>query len=410
MRATSTELAVTRRGRCGPCVIFIDDSRWAAFHQLAPLLRRAGVRTVRVSVGDAGGSRAASRLIYDRCEVLRDHDDVAAFRAILADEHVIDIQYVEALGGLVAAARDLLDATVAAHLDMRLAIQDKLFAAELFAAAGVRTPAVVHVDDAGPEEIAERFGFPVVVKDRIGSAGTNVVIADDLETLTLAAGPPEASGRERYYEQFVDGEKLNYAAAVTAAGPQQELGYRVIRWLMPAGTASEVETISDTQLMDVGRRAVEVARCTGLMNMDVIRDREGRDWVIDFNARAFGGAMCFRWAGIDLSEGYLASLGRRSAPVGRRTASAGVRFPVFPTCLGGVLAGTSRRRVAAAFLREARPYWRWLGARYWFSEALAIADAARVGHLREDLDSGPPPSPPVHVGAASGPAARGERR
>jgi hypothetical protein len=293
---------------------------------------------------------------------------------------------------------------------MRLAIQDKLFAAELFAAAGVRTPAVVHVDDAGPEEIAGRFGFPVVVKDRIGSAGTNVVIADDLETLTHAAGAPEASGRERYYEQFVDGEKLNYAAAVTDAGPQQELGYRVIRWLMPAGTASEVETICDAQLMDVGRRAVDVARCTGLMNMDVIRDREGRDWVIDFNARAFGGAMCFRWADIDLSEGYLASLGRGSAPVGRRTASTGVRFPVFPTCLGGVLAGTSRRRVAAAFLREARPYWRWLGARYWLSEALAIADAARVGHLREDLDTGPAPSPPVHVGAGTGPAAHDERR
>jgi len=409
MTATRTQHPVSRlvRHRHAPCVVFVDDSRWAAFHQLSPLLRRAGVRTVRVSVGSRTGSRIASRLVYDRSEVLRDVADTAGLRAILADERVVDIQYVEALGELVRSGLDLLDRTVAERLRQRLAIQDKLFAAELFAAAGVRTPAVVPVGEASPEEVAALFGFPVVVKDRVGSAGANVVIAGDLDALAAAVRSPDAVGVRRYYEQFVDGDKLNYAAAVSDAGREQEFAYRVIRWLMPAGTASEVQTIADPQVIAIGRHAVEVAGCTGLVNMDVIRDHDGRDWLIDFNARAFGGAVCFRSAGIDLSQGYLVALGQRRAPVGRATAVAGVRFPVFPTCLGAVIERGPTRQIAAAFLREARPYLRWIGARYWLSEALAIADSVRTSRRTRRGDLPPPPPSRVRVHACAG-AARGD--
>ncbi len=409
MTATCTKHPVSRRvrHRHAPCVVFVDDSRWAAFHQLSPLLRRAGVRTVRVSVGSQTGSRIASRLVYDRCEVLRDAADTAGLRAILADEQVVDVQYVEALGELVRSGLDLLDPTIAARIRQRLAIQDKFFAAELFAAAGVRTPAVVPVGDTSPEEIAARFGFPAVVKDRVGSAGANVLIAGDLDALSAAVRSPDALGVSRYYEQFVDGDKLNYAAAVSDAGCEQEIAYRVIRWLMPAGTASEVQTIADPRLVAIGRHAVEVAGCTGLMNMDVIRDHDGRDWLIDFNARAFGGAICFRSAGIDLSQGYLRALGQRSAPVGRATGIAGVRFPVFPTCLGAVIEGGRMRRVVGPFLREARPYRRWIGARYWLSEALAIADAVRTSRHPRRGDAPPPPRAQVRVHAGTG-AAQGD--
>ena len=412
MTATSTQHPVRGlvRHRRAPCVVFVDDSRWAAFHQLSPLLRRAGVRTIRVCVGGRTGSRIASRLVYDRCEVLRDGADTAGLRAILADEQVIDVQYVEALGELVRSGLELLDHTVAARVRQRLAIQDKLFAAELFAAAGVRTPAVVPVGAASPEEIAALFGFPVVVKDRAGSAGANVVIAGDLDTLAATVDSPDAAGVRRYYEQFVDGDKLNYAAAVSEAGCAQELAYRVIRWRMPAGTASEVQTIADRQLVAIGRHAVEVAGCTGLMNMDVIRDHDGRDWLIDFNARAFGGAVCFQSADIDLSEGYLQALGQRCAPVGRATAVAGVRFPVFPTCLGAVIERGSTRQIATAFLREARPYRRWIGARYWLSEALSIADSARTSRRARRCDAPPPPPVPARVRARTGAAQADDTR
>jgi len=380
MIAMSAQRAVSRRGRRRPgtpCVVFIDDTRWAAFHQLAPLLGRAGVRTVRVGTGPQTASRMASRLVYDRYEVLLDPSDADGLGAILAGENVVDIQFVETLGDIVRANLAALDAWVAARVRQRLDVQDKLHAAHLFGDAGVRTPAVVPVSDVSPEDIAARFGFPVVVKQRVGSAGANVVIAGDLDGLVAAARPRDRAAANRYYEQYVDGEKLNYAAAVSATAVEQELAYRVIRWLLPAGTASEVQTISDPQLEAFGRRAIAVAGCTGLVNMDVIRDRDGCDWLIDFNARAFGGAVCFRWAGVDISQGYLRSLGQRAAAPARAKPVADVQFPVFPTCVGDAVRSGSMTRAGAAFMRASPPYLRWVGLRYWVSEALAIAHAAQ---------------------------------
>ena len=391
-----------RRRRLGtPCVVFLDDYRWAAFHQLAPLLRRAGVRTVRVSTGPQAGSRFASRLVYDRYEVLVDPLDAGGLGAILNEENVVDIQFVETLGAIVRPNLRLVDAGVAQRVGQRLAVQDKFAAAHIFGDAGVRTPAVVPVTEVAPDDIATRFGFPVVVKERVGSAGANVVIATDLDALIAAAGRMDESADNRYYEQYVDGEKLNYAAAVTGRGPEQELTYRVIRWLMPAGTACEVQTVHDAQLEAFGRSAVAVAGCTGLLNMDVIRDGEGRDWLIDFNARAFGGAVCFRAAGLDISEGYLRTIGNRAAPVSRAEPVAEVRFPVFPTCLGAVVASGRIGRTATSFVRASWPYLRWVGIRYWVSEALAIAQAVRTARRVRAHQPAPtsPDAPLVRAGA-----------
>jgi hypothetical protein len=367
------------RRRVGtPCVIFLDDTRWAAFHQLAPLLRRAGVRTVRVSAGAQTGSRFGSRLVYDRYEVLSGASEAGALRRILEEENVIDIQFVERFGAIVRPNLGVLDAGVAERVARRLAVQDKLSAAQLFHDSGVRTPAVVPVTEASPGAVAARFGFPVVVKARVGSAGTNVIIAGDVESLIAAATAPDGDPEDRYYEQYVYGEKLNYAAAATSADIEQELAYRVIRWLEPAGTAFEVQTISDPQLEAFGRRAIAVAGCTGLMNMDVIRDTEGRDWLIDFNSRAFGGAVCFRAAGIDMSQGYLRAIGMSSTPPACASPRADVRFRVFPTCLGEAISSGRMMRTAVLFVRESWPYLRWVGIRYWLSEALAIADSVRT--------------------------------
>jgi hypothetical protein len=382
-------------------VVFLDDYRWAAFHQLAPLLRRAGVRTVRVSTGPRTGSRFASRLVYDRYEVLVDRSDAEGLGAILAEENVVDIQFVETLGAIVRPNLRLVDAGVAQRVGQRLAVQDKFAAAHVFGDAGVRTPAVVPVTEVAPEDIAARFGFPVVVKERVGSAGANVVIAGDLDALIAAAGPRDRSAENRYYEQFVDGEKLNYAAAVTARGPEQELTYRVIRWLMPAGTASEVQTVRDAQLEAFGRSAVAVAGCTGLLNMDVIRDGAGRDWLIDFNARAFGGAVCFRSADLDISEGYLRAIGSRVAPVARAEPVADVRFPVFPTCLGEAVASGSITRSAVSFLRESWPYVRWVGIGYWVSEALAIAQSVHTARRTRNHHPMSPPGDAAAVGVGA---------
>jgi hypothetical protein len=139
------------------------------------------------------------------------------------------------------------------------------------------------------------------------------------------------------------------------------------------GRATEIETIEDAQLMAFGRDVIGVSGCTGLINMDVIRDHQGSDWLIDFNPRAFGAAGNFRAAGVDTSQGYLRAIGERSAPPTRTTPVIGVRITVFPTTLEELIQRGSIWGTGVAFLRQSGPFLKWLGVRYWLSEALSTA-------------------------------------
>jgi hypothetical protein len=222
----------------------------------------------------------------------------------------------------------------------------------------------------------------MVLKRRVGCGGDSVSIAHTVASATDAAAHWDGDDDSHYYEAYVDGEKLNYAAAVSSRGIEQELTYRVSRWVQPVGTATEIETIDDPDLVALGRRAIEASGCTGLMNLDVIRDDDGRCWLIDFNARAFGGGANFLTVGLDVSEGYLAALGHRAEPPARRSVAAASRIDVFPTSLRDPRNKGSMLRMAGAFLGESMPNLRALGARYWLSEALRAPDAAAATRRR----------------------------
>jgi hypothetical protein len=218
----------------------------------------------------------------------------------------------------------------------------------------------------------------VVVKGSIGYGGERVRIAHDIDELVAAASTLDRGPHTVFYEQCVDGTKLDYAAVVGRVGIEQELAYRVSRWRQPVGGAIEVETIEDSGLTAFARQALEVAGCTGLVNMDIIRDKNGVDWLIDFNARAFGGSGSFLAAGIDTSEGYLRAVGQRAVAPKRTTPVVGVRIRVFPTCLEDVIESGNIPRTVVAFARDSSPYLRWLGVRYWLSEAMLTADSLRL--------------------------------
>jgi biotin carboxylase len=276
----------------------------------------------------------------------------------------------------------LLDDDVARQVGRRLAVMDKLAASRLFDGAGVRTPPVVSASEAAsPGAAAATLGLPMVLKRRVGCGGDSVSITHTVASAIEAAARWD-DDHDHYYEAYVDGEKLNYAAAVSARGIEQELTYRVSRWVQPVGTATEIETIDDPDLVALGRRAIEASGCTGLMNLDVIRDDDGRCWLIDFNARAFGGGANFLTVGLDVSEGYLAALGHRAEPPARRSVAAASRIDVFPTSLRDPRNKGSMLRMAGAFLGESMPYLRALGARYWLSEALRAPEAAAANHRR----------------------------
>jgi hypothetical protein len=351
-----------------PTVLFIDDSHWHAFAQLSCRLRRRGVRTVRITTEVRTSSHITSSLLFDRHFVVPRSSVRHAVAATLSTEHVVDVQFVETVRDLVVDALDLMPPEVGDAITRRLSVMDKMAASAEFERWGIRVPASTPLLDATPESIVARYGLPVVVKGRVGCNGDGVLIVDDLDALhdvRARLRDPE----DYFYEQYVTGEKLNYAAAVGPDGIVQELTYRVTKWQQPVGSAAEAETVDDDALAAFGRRAVAAAGCTGLVNLDVIRDAEGHDWLIDFNPRAFGGLMSFLHAGLDLSEGYLCAIGERRADPVTRAPVVGATVRVFPTLRAETDESVGLVSTAWAYLREAPPYVRPLGLRYVVAEA-----------------------------------------
>ncbi|HEY8081017.1 MAG TPA: hypothetical protein VIE15_02925, partial [Acidimicrobiales bacterium] len=109
-----------------PAVLFVDDLRWDAFCQLSPRLRRAGIRTIRATSESHSRSSLVNGLLFDRWIVL--DEEGTALRELAAEERIIDVQFVETLGGLVRDVLDLLDDDVADQVGRRLAVTDKLAA------------------------------------------------------------------------------------------------------------------------------------------------------------------------------------------------------------------------------------------------------------------------------------------
>jgi carbamoylphosphate synthase large subunit len=383
--------AVEKRPVGTPCVVFIDDFAWNGFNQFSVQLRREGIRTLRINAISFARprfsarffyDRFSARLLYDRYETLADDQDVNGLRALLSSENVIDVQFVETLGDIVLRAADVLNVDTKAALRHRVEMTDKLFVSKLFNEAGVRTPATVPLARWSPEQAAESLGLPLVVKDRVGSGGRGVIIAHNLNQLHHAVAQQTATLENRYFEQYVDGEKLNYGAVFGPAGFEQELLYRVTNWVQPVGSAIEVETIDDEQLAEFGRKAVEVSGCVGVMNIDVLRDRDGADWLIDFNPRVFGGGTNFLQARLNIAHGYLHAYGLRTTPPAVTRPLSGVTVRIFPNSLNARVLSGSYLHTMADFVVESGPYLKWLGFRYWFAEALSTVAKVWMIHRR----------------------------
>ena len=103
---------------------------------------------------------------------------------------------------------------------------------------------------------------------------------------------------------------VQYAAVVGSGGVEQEVCVHTRKAAgEPYGPSAGVVTIDDGELRDVGRRAVELLSCRGLVNLEFIRGENRRLRHIDLSARAFGNVAAFADAGSDLIVGYLSLLG-----------------------------------------------------------------------------------------------------
>ena len=201
---------------------------------------------------------------------------------------------------------------------------------------------VVDPDGRGPArgQSARAFGFPLVVKARVGSSGNQVNIVRDLEALLASVGRGLGRARECcLYEQYVDGDEAQRTRRRSAPGPPSSRSSHIgsLKWRYPAGSASrDSRPWTTTQLAHHSdASAVEAPRLhrTG-STLTSFATRTGGDWLIDFNARAFGGVGEFPRCGARHQRGLSLSPSAAPAPAfspdARLTAFPSSAFPSLP--------------------------------------------------------------------------------
>src|SRR5580658_5079891 len=295
------------RARRVPAVLFVDDRPLVPFVQLAVVLRRSGYRTIRVTTAPRSiGASLTRRIAFDRVLHVRTAA-LANLDRTLADELLVDVQCSERMAvdvyRALAHRRAAVGATGWRH---RTDLVDKWNVVRFLDAVGIAHPDSV-AGDTAPAEAVRLLGLPIVVKPRLGAYGQGVVIARSVVELEahLATTRPD----EILLEAFVEGTPANYCAVV-GDGAERDMTYRTLRRGENELSASiEIACYRDDALTEIGRKLAAALPCEGLLNVDAIRDAQGRYLVHDVNLRVWGAFFASWNAGYDLTSAYLRWLG-----------------------------------------------------------------------------------------------------
>ena len=313
-------------------VVFVDDcSQWHSFQQVAAVVRRHGYQTIRVTTAPTGPmTRALDNLLYNDTLYLGGGPNWAALAELLKSVTVAEMYATEtALAAMPDFVYDVLPQTVARELRVRRKFSNKTQAALLARKQGVRIPEQVP-GTAPAHEVVQLLDLPVVVKNKTGAAGAGVRIAHTLVEIESIAPAFEDAG-DFYFERFIAGDVMSYAAMVDAHGTVQELTYRgATPPLNPTGSPTAYEVVEDRDLRSLGRKMSEGLGISGAINVQAICDQGGNHWMIDLNLRPFGGMLSYDQSQFDTAAGYLYSVGLSSDSPAHATAPVGLRVSVFP--------------------------------------------------------------------------------
>jgi hypothetical protein len=375
-----------------PTVLFVDDRNWGCFFQLEASLRRKGFRTVRVTTGPV--TRSANALCFDRTVRLASAEELEQLPEILEGEDIIDVQSVESLAvATFGALATMSDSPHRATWARRRAAVDKLYVSDVLHRAGVSTPETVPAYLTSAEYVADVLGLPVVHKPRRGSGGSDVSIIRTMRGLReVLAG--EGGTEEYFFERFVEGEALQFSGVIANGRALLSVTYRTLDRRCDNGPASVLRCIDDESLQQTGGLVARTLGVDGMININVIRDDEGRDWVHDVNPRVWGSCLAFRSASLDFHGAYASYLEGKVPAEVRRRAPDGCELEVFPAAIESSAADHGFGLLP--FARGVWPYLRWLGPRYAAYESVRHLRRVAYGLLRsEDTDTAVETAPVV---------------
>jgi predicted ATP-grasp superfamily ATP-dependent carboligase len=331
---------VTRssRAHARPRVLVTDVEERAALAVCRGLARSGYAITGVAAARPAPGhwSRSCSRR-----QVLPDpRQDPTGFllglEAVLRqEEHVALIPSVDISTFVVSENRERLLPLTAIGLpaaDVVRASLDKLRLLEAAEVAGLAPPrSIVCEDEAGARTAVRRLGFPVVIKPAASFLPTGgrfrqqpVVLVEQAHALAEALG---SVGRPCIVQRFEEAQRVvSCGGLVTRSGLIASAVTRWSRrWPPRAGSAAFCETIEPPQAL-LGRveSVVEHLGYTGIFELEMLEQADGRYSAIDLNPRPFGWLSLALRAGVNLPALYCDSI--RGLPITPVRAQPGVCY------------------------------------------------------------------------------------
>ena len=351
-----------------------------SFEQLAACAGRLGIETGWIGYPYSRARRWRTRMFVPHVSTAHDLESLVTELRRLGTDRIIDIQASEyVLGDVVAAAREAQVApSVLEALERRLAMSDKLNMSLLLSEHGVPVPAVLDSALFSAHEAADRLGLPLVVKGRVANGGSSVHVVFSAAEADVAMRAVQVHGGG-IYERHLAGESLSYGASF---GPDGRLLHEAAYLTRRVGhdehlPPDRIVVVDDAATLASGRAVVAALGGSGLVNVNVIKDTDGRACVHDVNLRPWGTLMALRGAGVDFTHDYLAILGLAAASSPEATLAVGEQFDVFPAAALGI-AETDLLAALALLLVQSRQYADWTGVRYVFAEsARCLAITAR---------------------------------
>ena len=313
-------------------VVFVDDDPlWHSFHQVAALVRRHGYQTVRVTTAKTGRlARLVDRLLYQHAIYLSDTAEFVRLPELLAPFRLAQLCVTDNL--LDAITDDIIDRLppdIAADLRVKRRLSDKTIAGALAIERGALVPDQLPGSVPAAEAV-QKLGLPIVVKANYGAAGSGVSIAHTVaEAEQAAAGMGAVDGF--FYQRFVAGPILSYGAMVSDEGIVQEMTCKGFDSASdPTNAAFGYEVIDDPVFTEIGRSVCGGVPTCGPIDLQAVRDIEGRHWVIDLNIRPFGGMLNYDQDRFDTAAGYLFSSNLTDSRPIHRNPPVGMRVSKFP--------------------------------------------------------------------------------
>lgn len=305
-----------------PTVAFIDSIPWESFCSLAAALRVNGIATTRVTAHRRERFQRlvqqAERAVYGSTQlrITRPEDTGEAIKlewdslAAILPASTIDIQASDVLAAMIIESGDpaaQLVSTVGPGNDP-LELIDKWKAKKLLLELDIPVPA--------GSDVCECSTYPVVVKARIGSGGSEVRIARSSDELvTYWAELTSDRGTTPILEAFHSEATIRFGGVAKEGELLVGSAYEVMPDTNhPLGPARSARAVDSPKIYSDVEKIVKATDFTGFISLDYVNDIAGEPLANDINPRAFASWPALQHAGIDIVGAYVHSLGLGPRP------------------------------------------------------------------------------------------------